>query len=148
MKKSSMPPFYKIHGLAIFLLLPLMIACNPQHPENIKWPEITQTMKPWVRWWWQGSAVNKQDLKANLEAYQKANLGGMEITPIYGVYGYEDQFIDYLSPAWVDMLTYTIQQADSLGLGIDMANGTGWPFGGVDRGGRCLQGCRFQNLSG
>jgi len=49
--------------------------------------------EPWARWWWQGSAVNKKDLKANMQDYQAAGLGGLEITPIYGVYGYEKQFI-------------------------------------------------------
>jgi hypothetical protein len=29
-------------------------------------------MKPWTRWWWEGSAVNKQEITRNLEQYQKA----------------------------------------------------------------------------
>jgi hypothetical protein len=77
-----------------------------------------------------GSSVNKKDLRADMESYRDAGLGGLEITPIYGVRGYEDQFIDYLSPRWVDMLSFTLSEAERLGLGIDMATGTGWPFGG------------------
>ena len=77
-----------------------------------------------------GSAVNEADLTAAMEEYKKAGLGGLEITPIYGVKGYEDQFIKYLSPDWADMLQYTLDEADRLGLGVDMATGTGWPFGG------------------
>ena len=72
---------------------------------QVKWPAITQTAKPWTRWWWQGSAVNKTDLTAAMEKYQAAGLGGLEITPIYGVKGYESQFITYLSPQWTGMLT-------------------------------------------
>jgi hypothetical protein len=87
-------------------------------------------MKPWTRWWWQGSAVNESDLLWNLQQYQKAGLGGVEITPIYGVKGTEDRFIPYLSPQWMKALTYTLEQSKKLGLGVDMANGTGWPFGG------------------
>jgi hypothetical protein len=41
------------------------------------WPAITQTMKPWTRWWWQGSAVNGKDLDWNLEQFQQAGLGGV-----------------------------------------------------------------------
>jgi hypothetical protein len=74
--------------------------------------------------------VNKKDLTAEMEKYQKAGLGGLEITPIYGVKGYEDRFIGYLSPSWVEMLGHTLKEADRLGIGIDMATGTGWPFGG------------------
>ena len=98
---------------------------------QIDWPTITQTSKPWTRWWWEGSAVNKKDLTWNLEQYQKAGLGGVEITPIYGVHGYEDQFIDFLSPQWMEMLAHTLDESKRLGLGVDMANATGWPFGGT-----------------
>src|SRR5688572_14464330 len=65
-----------------------------------------------------------------MELYQKAGLGGVEITPIYGVGGYEKEFIDYLSPKWMQMLRHTLQEGSRLQLGIDMATGTGWPFGG------------------
>jgi hypothetical protein len=54
----------------------------------------------------------------------------LEITPIYGVLGYEDKFVDYLSTQWVDLLIHTLKEAERLDLGIDMATGTGWPFGG------------------
>jgi hypothetical protein len=65
-----------------------------------------------------------------MEAYKKAGLGGLEITPIYGVYGTEKQFVNYLSPQWMDLLRHTLQEAERLDIGIDMATGTGWPFGG------------------
>ncbi|MEH6406793.1 MAG: glycosyl hydrolase [Leeuwenhoekiella sp.] len=98
--------------------------------ESTIWPEITKTTKPWTRWWWMGSAVDKTNLKAHLIAFQKAGLGGVEITPIYGVKGEESNFIDHLSPKWLEMLDFTIKTADSLDLGVDMVLGTGWPYGG------------------
>jgi hypothetical protein len=97
---------------------------------QIKWPAITQQTKPWTRWWWEGSAVNKKDLTWCMEQYQQAGLGGMEITPIYGVKGAEAQFINFLSSKWVEMLQHSLTEGKRLGLGIDMATGTGWPFGG------------------
>ncbi|HWI92666.1 MAG TPA: glycosyl hydrolase [Flavisolibacter sp.] len=97
---------------------------------QLQWPAITNTSKPWTRWWWEGSAVNKKDLTWNLEQYQKAGLGGVEITPIYGVYGYEKQFINFLSPQWMDVFGHTLSESKRLGLGVDLANATGWPFGG------------------
>jgi len=97
---------------------------------QIKWPVVTQQSKPWTRWWWEGSAVNKKDLTWNLEQYQKAGLGGVELTPIYGVYGYEKQFVDFLSPQWMQLFTHTLSEAKKIGIGVDLANGTGWPFGG------------------
>src|SRR5688500_19275917 len=83
------------------------------------WPAITAEMRPWTRWWWHGSAVNERDLTANLDAYRRAGLGGVEVTPIYGVKGAEQEFIPYLSPRWVSMLEHTLTESKRLGLGVD-----------------------------
>lgn len=111
------------------LIFWMLLALNSASAQ-IKWPEITQTAKPWTRWWWEGSAVDKAGLTAAMEQYRQAGLGGLEVTPIYGVKGYEQQFIPFLTPKWMDMLQHTLQEGKRLDLGIDMATGTGWPFGG------------------
>ena len=98
--------------------------------QTLKWKPITQQTKPWSRWWWMGNAVNPKDLTFNMENYQKAGLGGLEITPIYGVKGAESQFVDFLSPKWVSLFKHTLNEGKRLGLGIDLANASGWPFGG------------------
>ncbi|SIO52401.1 glycosyl hydrolase [Chitinophaga niabensis] len=114
----------RIHLLLLTLFL--LEAATAQ----VKWPEITRSAKPWTRWWWQGSAVDKAGLTAAMVQYEKAGLGGLEITPVYGVKGKEQQFIPFLTPGWMEMLQHTLQEAKRLNLGIDMATGTGWPFGG------------------
>src|SRR5690606_35458933 len=35
-----------------------------------------------------------------------------------------------LSEQWMALLDYTVKTADSLGMGVDMSLGTGWPYGG------------------
>jgi alpha-L-rhamnosidase len=89
------------------------------------------TAKPWAYWWWLGSAVNERDIAKNLEDFAQAGFGGMHIIPIFGVKGEEANFIPYLSPKWVNMLDFTVKEAQRLGLGIDMTLGTGWPLGGA-----------------
>lgn len=124
--------------LILFLLLaactvnaqPLPSRHNVTRAAQPAWPAITQQAKPWTRWWWMGSAVNNADLTRLLTEYQKAGLGGVEITPIYGVKGAENQFINFLSPTWMDRLTHTLTVAKRLDLGVDMAQASGWPFGG------------------
>jgi alpha-L-rhamnosidase len=96
----------------------------------LAWPAVTNQTKPWTRWWWMGSIANERDLTTEMAKYAQAGLGGLEITPIYGVKGYEDRFIDYLTPAWMEMLVHTLKEGQRLDLGIDMATGNGWPFGG------------------
>lgn len=121
--------FFAKSAIALAVIISLC-NCSEVRKPQIEWPTITQEMKPWTRWWWFGSAVNEKDLTAALEAYQAAGLGGVEITPIYGVRGTEEQFIDYLSPEWVNQLIYTLQESKRLGIGVDLANASGWPFGG------------------
>jgi hypothetical protein len=98
--------------------------------DELAWPKVTNETKPWSRWWWLGSIVTEDGLRSEMEKYAAAGLGGVEITPIYGVRGKENEFIQYLSPKWVDRFEFVLQQGKRLGLGIDMATGTGWPFGG------------------
>jgi len=118
---------YKKVYLAIILGL---IGAFVSAQNNAKWPEVSKTQKTWTRWWWMGNAVDSIGIKYNLEALHKAGIGGVEITPIYGVKGEEDNFIEYLSPRWIQMLDYTLEVADSLHMGVDMTLGTGWPYGG------------------
>jgi hypothetical protein len=119
---------FLLSGLVSVLILTDYLACRSEN--DLEWPEITSQNKPWTRWWWMGSAVSKDGLSNALEEYSKAGLGGVEITPIYGAKGYEKDYIEYLSDDWVDMLTHTLNEAKRLNLGVDMATGTGWPFGG------------------
>lgn len=127
---SSKSCFSRLFIIFIVSLCVSSVSFGTEETGEIKWPEIKKETKPWTRWWIQGNAVTKKDITAALEAYRKAGLGGVEITPIYGVRGEEDHFIDYLSPKWMEMLVYTLNEAKRLGLGVDMANTSGWPFGG------------------
>jgi hypothetical protein len=97
---------------------------------SLDWPRVTMESRPWAYWWWMGSAVEKEEITKNLELYAEAGLGGVHIIPIYGVRGYKEKYIDYLSPQWMEMLAYTVAESDRLGMGVDMTTGTGWPFGG------------------
>jgi len=40
-----------------------------QHPET----------RPWTWWWWHGSAADKGDITRQLEAFQKAGFGGVNM---------------------------------------------------------------------
>ncbi len=107
------------------------IATTTSQPQpELAWPKVTKEHRPWTYWWWLGSAVDKPNLTEHLETYGRAGIGGVHIIPIYGVKGFEDRFIDYLSPAWMEMLRHTVKEAKRLGMGVDMSTGTGWPFGG------------------
>jgi hypothetical protein len=86
--------------------------------------------RPWSYWWWLGSAVDKENLTKELTRYRDAGWGGVHIIPIYGAKGWEEKYIEYLSPKWMEMLKHTCTEAHRLGMNVDMTTGTGWPFGG------------------
>ena len=124
----------KSHLLGCILVLALSTNCSNTTDTEVKKTEVTKLLeaqtKPWTRWWWMGSAVDSVNIKQNLIDLNNVGIGGVEIAPIYGVKGEEANFIDYLSPKWMGMLSYTTKVADSLGMGVDLTLGTGWPYGG------------------
>ena len=93
-------------------------------------PLTTREAKPGLRWWWLGSAVDKENLSWCLGEYAKAGVGAVEITPIYGVQGNDASDISYLSPKWMEMLRHVEAENKRLDIETGMATGTGWPFGG------------------
>ena len=95
-----------------------------------QWPAVANQTRPWTYWWWMGSAVDKPNLTRQLIQFQQAGFGGVHIIPIYGAKSYERQYIDYLSPQWMEMLRHTVTEARRLGLDVDMTTGSGWCFGG------------------
>lgn len=94
------------------------------------WIEPEITARPWSYWWWMGSAVDETNVTRELETLKKAGWGGVHIIPIYGAKGWEDKYIEYLSPRWLQMLDFTVRKARELGMDVDMTLGTGWCFGG------------------
>lgn len=118
-------------NLFIILVIAVAAGCEAKwEKQRVDWPAISHEARPWTRWWWHGNAVTEKGITSELETLKKAGIGGVEVTPIFGVKGEEEQFIEFLSPEWTKMLIHVLKEADRLGLGVDMATGTGWPFGG------------------
>ena len=120
---------YKL--IFVLLLLPLftlsVLADSVAEPA---WPPESQITRPWAFNWWMGSAVDPKNLARELRRYRDGGLGGIHIIPIYGAKGAESRYIDFLSPKWMEMMSFTVKEARGLGLGVDMTTGTGWCFGG------------------
>ncbi|HLP75603.1 MAG TPA: glycosyl hydrolase, partial [Candidatus Paceibacterota bacterium] len=126
---------FKPERVLTFLLATAFSFSSSQIPAaganaDFAWPTITKTQKPWAYWWWMGSAVDATNLTRELTRYRDSGLGGVHIIPIYGAKGFETNYISYLSPRWMEMLRYTVSEADRIGLGVDMTTGSGWCFGG------------------
>ena len=112
----------------LLYLLPLMAGAQ----SVTDWYPVKTENKPYVRWWWHGSAVDPEGLEYNIGEFARQGIGGVEVTPIYGVQGNEANDIDYLSPRWMEMFGLTERLGRQKGVQVDMNNGTGWPFGGPE----------------
>jgi hypothetical protein len=113
----------------IFLSL-LIVVITLSALAQIKSQVLNNQTKPWTRWWWMGSAVDETGIKKQLTQLAEAGFGGVEIVPIYGAKGFENKYIKYLSPQWMKMLDYTVQQAKAFNMDVYISVGTGWPIGG------------------
>ena len=81
--------------------------------------------KPYTRWWWFASEIQKEDVKYQLEWLKEQGFGGVEIAWVYPMEG--DSTVartKWLSPEWAEPVNYAKQVADSLGLGCDFTYAT------------------------
>ena len=90
--------------------------------------------RPMMRWWWFGPAVTKPELKKELETMRGAGIGGVEIQPVYPLMLDDEakgiRNLPYLSPEFLDGVSFANTTARSLGLRVDITLGSGWPYGG------------------
>ena len=93
--------------------------------------EPPMTARPFVRWWWNGAKLSKEEICRELDVMKEAGIGGVEINTIRFPGG-DDLGIpslDYMSPEWIQMVKTAIEAAEERGMTCDIIVGSGWPFG-------------------
>ena len=90
--------------------------------------------RPMMRWWWFGPAVTKPELEKELRTMHGAGIGGVEIQPVYPLMLDDEskciKNLQYMSPEFLDDVSFANKTARSLGLRVDITLGSGWPYGG------------------
>lgn len=88
--------------------------------------------KPWTFWYWMYGAVSRPGIHADLVAMQRAGLGGFYLMPIRSPREKPELggTITQLSPEFWQMVDYSLQQADSLGLGVGVHVSDGFALAG------------------
>ena len=108
--------------------------------------EYYSSAKPRTRWWWFATAIQKPDIKHQLDWAKKNNFGGVEIAWVYPLYRYQKMYAraygrqypidssaqEWLSQEWTDMAVYTKRYADTIGLSCDFTFGSAWPVAGTE----------------
>ena len=84
--------------------------------------------RPHTFWFWMNGNVTRDGITRDLEAMQRAGIGGVLIFD-GGTYLPKGP-VDYMSPVWREMMTHAVKEADRLGLEVAMHNGPGWSSSG------------------
>jgi hypothetical protein len=132
---SISPSARRAGGIAILLLaaatLPAQDADSSLHRGFLNPPTDA---RPMMRWWWFGPAVTKPELQKELDTMRGAGIGGVEIQPVYPLMLDDEskgiKNLSYLSPEFLDAVSFANQTARTLGLRVDITLGSGWPYGG------------------
>jgi len=88
--------------------------------------------RPFVRWWWNGDKIEKDELARVLRLLKEAGIGGVEINPVKFPARTDSmgkRSVLWLSDEWIDLLQFAFNEAKSLGMTCDLIVGSGWPFG-------------------
>lgn len=97
---------------------------------DVNFPAPTAETKPWGICHWLGNAIERQELEKEMKRWADAGLGGIRIIPIYGAKGYEDKYVEFMSPKFVEILEFANEIAAKNGMKVDLSFGAGWCFGG------------------
>src|ERR1700733_621418 len=90
--------------------------------------------KPMMRWWWFGPAVEKPEIRRELEQMKADGIGGGELAFVYPPGGDDPAkgLVNepFLSGPMLDHVAYAASEGRRLGLRVDVTLGSGWPYGG------------------
>jgi hypothetical protein len=118
----------------LFFLSTGLLAQNPSADLYRGFQSPPPDARPMMRWWWFGPAVTKPELENELNTMRRAGIGGVEIQPVYPLMLDDEskgiKNLEYLSPEFLEDVSFANKTARSLGLRVDITLGSGWPYGG------------------
>ena len=82
--------------------------------------------KPWCYWWWINGHVDRETITADLESMKKLGFGGVLMFDSRGYWDDDDHVknppaeIDFMGPAWFDLVEFSIRECQRLGLVFTM----------------------------
>jgi hypothetical protein len=87
-----------------------------------------------VRWWWFGPSVTREEIEAEMRRMKEGGFGGFELAVVYPM-ALDDPAAGlvnerYLSPGFLDKVSFAARKARELGLRVDVTIGSGWSYGG------------------
>lgn len=110
-------------------VVPLLVAasrvCADPLAEAFRQPP--DSARPMTMWQWMNGCVSKEGITADLEAYQRAGLGGVQQFLVGGNQAIlDDPSVQVLNPKWRELMAFAIEECARLGLSFGTHNCPGW----------------------
>jgi hypothetical protein len=84
--------------------------------------------RPWVYWFWMDGNASREGITADLEAMQRAGIGGVIIMEVD--VGIPRGPVKFMGPQWRELFKHVAAEAGRLGLEIDLNASPGWTGSG------------------
>jgi hypothetical protein len=121
----SMLGFLFIMGIAFWLALSVVRTPDRRAAGFTAPPE---SARPWVYWMWMDGNLTRDGITADLEAMQRAGIGGVVICEVN--VGVPRGPVEFMSPEWRRLFKHVVLEAERLGLEITLNAGPGWTGSG------------------
>jgi len=130
----------RVKSASLFVLAlalqPALAAAGGADPLFASFQDPPSRLRPFVRWWWNGSRVTEAEILRQLDVLKAAGVGGVEINTIAmrddvpkdGLAAFPER--PWLSPEWCSAVKAAAAGARERGMTADIIVGSGWPFGG------------------
>lgn len=105
--------------------IPVLLAVSA-----LSFPPAVPETRPWGICHLLGSAAETVELAKETARWRDAGLGGVRVVPIYGAKGWEDRYVEFMSPEFIDILRDFKHLSAENGMAFDLSFGAGWCFGG------------------
>lgn len=112
---------------ALFPLFPLS-QLPAAAPLDASFASPPDSARPWTYWMWMDGNLSREGITADLEAMERAGLGGVIIMEVN--VGIPRGTVDFMSPEWRRLFKHVVSEAERLGLQITLNAGPGWTGSG------------------
>ncbi len=112
----------------LIVLLAAAVFGAVQTAEAGSFAEPPGSDRPWVYWFWKNGNISRAGITADLEAMQRAGIGGMIIMEV--ALTVPPGGVEFFSPAWRELFQFAVSEANRLGLVISMNSAPGWTGSG------------------
>ncbi len=92
--------------------------------------EPPESARPWAYWFWINGNISQEGITADLEAFQRAGIGGVLWMEVSGPWWAPDGTVAANSPQWHAAMQWAIRECERLGLEFDLTLDFGYGSGG------------------